>query len=328
METLTDKTIRVFNDQINKIKVKAYDEKQRTYVSIYTFDTWTKVVAFNMYPEAVPYLTRDNYVANGRSTALLDAVGRATTDLSMLPDADDINHSFLVVVITDGRENDSRKHTPVDIRDMLARYQGTDRWSFAFLTPARSKHLITALGVPAGNVQEWDPHAANGMDVVATSTSQGLDKFIESRAKGKKSTNTFFTNMAKVKKSDLAKLEDMSARFTAWTIPSEQDISAFVNGKLESPTLAGRLGPAYQPGRAFYQLTKSEKIQPHKDVCIMDKVSGKIFGGVQARQLVGIPLGEAVRVRPGNHMNFEIFVRSNSMNRKLVRGSKLLYSRV
>lgn len=31
------------------------------------------------------------------------------------------------------------------------------------------------------------------------------------------------------------------------------------------------------------------------------------------------------QVKPGNHANFDIFVQSTSFNRKLVRGTKLLY---
>jgi hypothetical protein len=35
--------------------------------------------------------------------------------------------------------------------------------------------------------------------------------------------------------------------------------------------------------------------------------------------------GQNVKVKPGNHLNYSIFVESTSNNRKLVRGSTLLY---
>ncbi len=83
----------------------------------------------------------------------------------------------------------------------------------------------------------------------------------------------------------------------------------------------------YIPGSVFYQLTKTEKIQPQKMVLIMKKGGKGIYGGDEARGLIGLPASEdwiEAKVKPGNHANFEIFVQSSSINRKLVRGTKVL----
>jgi hypothetical protein len=80
----------------------------------------------------------------------------------------------------------------------------------------------------------------------------------------------------------------------------------------------------YRLGDAFYQLSKTEKIQAGKDLMIMEKGKRGIWAGSEARELVGIPKGAAGKVTPGNHSNFDIFVQSTSTNRKLVRGTRVL----
>lgn len=50
------------------------------------------------------------------------------------------------------------------------------------------------------------------------------------------------------------------------------------------------------------------------------------WSGMPGRALVGLPTDGVTysKVNPGNHANYDIFVKSNSVNRKLVRGTTLL----
>ncbi len=87
-----------------------------------------------------------------------------------------------------------------------------------------------------------------------------------------------------------------------------------------------KVGP-YRIGCAFYELTKREQIQAHKNVLIREKNkrTAPIYGGKEARTLLGLPEHGDVKVTPGNHMNYSIFVQSTSRNRKLCRGTVCLY---
>jgi hypothetical protein len=84
-------------------------------------------------------------------------------------------------------------------------------------------------------------------------------------------------------------------------------------------------GAAFKTGRGFYQLTKSELVQEDKEVVLQDKSSGSFFSGDRARQLVGLAPGERAKVRPAHLDKYDVFIQSNSYNRKLVAGTKLLY---
>jgi hypothetical protein len=110
-------------------------------------------------------------------------------------------------------------------------------------------------------------------------------------------------------------LEDVASECSVYTVTAEEEISDFVERKTRK---------LYVRGSAYYQLTKNEIVQPNKKVLIMEKGKRAIYGGVEAREMIGLPDGAKAKVTPGNHANYDIFVQSTSSNRKLVRGTKLI----
>lgn len=311
MGHLTNDVIRVLNEQVANIKKNAYDSGQETRVSLYLFSTFTKSIVVGSHPEAVPLLTSYDYQPDG-GTALFDAV-RMAADNMHSADNGSADTSFLLVALTDGEENSSRLG-PID--SLIRQKQGTDRWSFAFLVPPGGRRTVENLGVPAGNVIEWEGTKA-GLDRAAHVAVSSVSNYYAARAAGHSKSTSFFTDLSKVKTSDLKKLDDVSHDFKRWKVTKEQPISEFVSGK--------RFG--YLIGRGYYELTKPEKVQSHKDFVIADRNTLKLYGGDQARDLIGVPAGPGVTVKvvPGNHSNYKIFVQSTSMNRILVRGSEFLY---
>jgi hypothetical protein len=132
--------------------------------------------------------------------------------------------------------------------------------------------------------------------------------------------DTFYvqTDLSGLKARDVKRqLDDLSGHFRAYTVGRETDIKTFVESKTHKP---------YVVGQAFYCLTKPEKVQPNKAVLIAEKGKTAVWGGDQARELVGLPTDGVAhaRVEPGNHANYDVYVQSTSVNRKLVRGTKVL----
>jgi hypothetical protein len=79
-------------------------------------------------------------------------------------------------------------------------------------------------------------------------------------------------------------------------------------------------------GAGFYQLTKTEPlVQDHKRILIRDKTTQAVYFGSAARQMLGLPAWGGVRLAPGDHGNFDIFIQSTSVNRKLAKGTSLIY---
>jgi uncharacterized protein YegL len=326
MSSIKSQVVRVFNNQLDTVQRNAAAEGQKTFHSTVMFhSTVDKPRNFATPVERVSKLTLKDFRLGG-STALLDAVGSTITQLQKTKEAKNKDASFLVIVITDGHENSSRTYKS-KLKGLIQKVQKTGRWSLAFLVPPGSQNTLTRFGIPKGNVTVWDP-SAKGAKVMDEKLSAGLSTFYKARASGQKSVSTFFTtDMSKVDVKSLTGLKDLSKKFSRWTVDKERSIREFVNSKLQAnASLRKKLGDEYKAGRGFYELTKPETVQPRKNIAILDKKTKAIFGGDQARKVLGMPSGGNVKVKPGNHMDYAIFVESTSTNRKLVRGTTLLYS--
>lgn len=84
----------------------------------------------------------------------------------------------------------------------------------------------------------------------------------------------------------------------------------------------------FQTGKGFYELTKSETIQPYKEVVLHDKETGDMFTGRDARDIIGLSQTEEVSFtstrKPWAH-KYRVFVQSTSYTRKLIQGTHFLY---
>jgi predicted DNA-binding WGR domain protein len=84
-------------------------------------------------------------------------------------------------------------------------------------------------------------------------------------------------------------------------------------------------GLTFKKGRGFYEFTKAETIQGNKEVVLMDRETGDLFAGERAREMLGLPEGESVRIRPTALEKYAVFVQSTSVNRVLQGGTRFLY---
>jgi len=79
----------------------------------------------------------------------------------------------------------------------------------------------------------------------------------------------------------------------------------------------------FKKGMGHYQLTKPETVQGYKGIYVFDRKTSSLYTGDAARQILGLPLSNA-KVVPGSFCDFDIFIQSCSVNRRLVAGNKLL----
>jgi hypothetical protein len=309
-----NEAVRQINTNINNVKKEAAAHNQRTTVSLYLFGERIQRVYSRVPVEGVGELGFS--FGQGRSTKLCDAITTAIDDGKTSPDAADLNTSFLLICATDGGENDSTWVNKERTAALIKEVQDTDRWTLAFMVPRGGTAEAVRWGIPRDNITEWENTVSDAIRVggmTVNSTSQ----YYAARSVGATSTRKFYveTDLSKLTKSDLSKLEDLSAKFKSSTVEKEMDIKAFAEEKTGRPYVIGSL---------YYALTKKEKVQAAKEVLIMEKGKRTIYGGAQARGLIGLPIGDAATVTPGNHANFDVYVKSTSVNRKLVRGTKVL----
>ena len=261
-----------------------------------------------------------SYPANGSGTPLLDSVGELINMLKAVPDIDNPDVSFLIMVTTDGGENSSRRWTKTSLGAEIKRLQQTDRWTFVFRVPRGHTSYLTQYGIPEGNIQEWD-QTTRGVEVSTAATTSAFNDFYSGRTKGVKSTSTFYSNIANVTAAEVkAALKDISAEVSLWPVLSSE------SGAEIRPFVEKRLGGPMLKGAAFYQLNKTENtVQDNKMILIKEKSTGTVYFGPAARQMLGLPTVGNARVVPGAHGGWEVYIQSTSVNRKLVSGSTVLY---
>lgn len=112
--------------------------------------------------------------------------------------------------------------------------------------------------------------------------------------------------------SSLQKIDDYE--YTIYNVYQNTPIDSFVETVTDRP---------YRVGSCYYELTKKEKIQSDKNICIQNTYNGKLFSGRAARTLLGLPNFD-VTVEPRLIDGYRVFVQSNSHNRKLIRGQRLV----
>ncbi|KAL7752165.1 hypothetical protein RI367_002209 [Sorochytrium milnesiophthora] len=107
-------------------------------------------------------------------------------------------------------------------------------------------------------------------------------------------------------------------RFQILDVNGDMDIRTFVNTNIGER--------AFKPGQGFYEFNKREEVQHKKEIVLMDKATGDMFTGTQARELAGIPdhvRGQKVSPPPSD--KWIMFIQSTSYNRKLQAGTRFLY---
>lgn len=323
--------IKAFNMLLGPIQEQAKEQDIR--VSLYQFGSQAYDPILEDTPaDKVRTITQDDYNPTDGATALYSAMLRGMEDAKKLPDADKQHVSFLQLVITDGQENGSwkdpqrpysAKWSAAEVRDKIAECQSTDRWTFVISTPSQfAKAIERDLGIPEGNIQGWNERDKKGMETVTQGQTAGLRGYLGGRAKGVRSSKEFFAqvNVGKMGIRQITKELD----------PESPD--RFRKLKVKKTCQVREIPPSYglefKEGLVFYNLIKKETVQDYKEILLERKTgpnAGKIYGGPQVRDLLGIPHGQEGTVEPGNLGDWNVWIQSTSPNRKFVGGMEVLY---
>lgn len=303
--------VRVTNDQIKHLATRSEELSQETRVSVYRFgDETIECLIFDMDVMRLPSAA-DLYSVLYENTALIDATLKSQEDLETTSQLYG-DHAFLTFVLTDGQENRSKRSRAALQRKIQ---DSPVNWSMGFLVPDREgQRYMESLGVLADSIAIWDTTSSLGLNSAASAIRNATDNFMTARTKGVRGTRgVFSTGVQTVNKATVKQTLTPLTNFSHLFVGDRIRIDEFV---------ADTLGE-YKRGHAFYQLTKTENIQPQKEVVVVDKKTGMVYGGSEARNLIGLD-NQTVRVRPDANPLYDIFVQSTSLNRILVPGTKVL----
>lgn len=315
MDHLAKAAAADFNANIAAIKNAATAEMLDTVVSVAEASGIAKLSVTVSNPHVLKPVT--TWKASS-GTPLWSAMVKLIKLHNSLPDTNNPNVSSLILVTTDGEAN-YEPGVYSELKELIAMANRTGRWSFVFRLPegARQnvKQTILDLGIPEGNIQSWETTAA-GMAASTAKTTQAMANFFTARSAGASSTSAFYTDASKV---NVAALDDVTKKVSLYVVPQED------NG-IELRPFILRHRMEYLKGSAFYQLTKTEsRVSYTKQVLVRDQATGKIFAGKEARKMIGLPSDRNARLHPGDHKNFDLFIQSESVNRKLVGGTGVVY---
>lgn len=324
MASLSRAAARDYNDNIASIQEAASSQKQDTIVSVVecggNHGIPIRRVITNSNVSTLQPLAESAYHTGG-GTALFDSIGELIEMFEQVPDANNQDVSFLIMAVTDGEEQHSRKYNARSLAAKIREKQATDRWTFVFRVPVGYGRKLAALGIPDGNILEWE-QTTKGVQVASVATRSAFTDYYTARASGAKSTTKFYADLSNVTSKDVAvALTDISSDVLLWPVSAKDDGAAirdFVENRLNGAPLL--------KGAAFYQLVKTEpEVQDHKRIIIRDKTTNAIYEGAAARKMLGLPTYGTIRLAPSDLGQFDLFIQSTSVNRKVNKGTQVLY---
>lgn len=314
MRNVKDGLIKVADNQIAYLATRSKELDQETRITVYTFEggnyyssTNIKCLIYDKDVLRVPSIAQ--LYELGGATPLIDATLLALNDLAMTPEKYG-QHSFLVYVLTDGMENTS-KARPNDLLQAINKLP--DNWTLATFVPNQNGvYEAKKFGFPKDNIAIWDTNA-QGIEEVGHRIRETTENFMQARSRGVRSVKNLFS----LENASLSEIQNNLealhyGQFRLYDVTEKCRIDEFI----ESVT-----GRAYKLGEGYYQLSKTEIIQPTKKIAILSKQG--LFIGDDARQLLGLP-DEHVKVGPNHNPNYTVFVQSTSNNRNLMPDTKLL----
>jgi hypothetical protein len=271
-----------------------------------------KVDFSNNYVNYINNMT--TYVADGQSTPLWDSVN---TGINELLRGESRYDTFILMTITDGGENSSDMSV-YDLKRRIADLQMTDRWTFVFRVPVGYKGQLLNLGIPAGNIIEWEQTEV-ALAASSAHTVSAMRSYVSNVSQGITSSRNFYdtSQLEALRPADLrAELNDITDKVRVESIWAEDEGTQIRDFCLKS------FGE-FDIGHAYYQLDKPEKIQASKKLIIKHKKKGKYYGG-NVRTILCLPAGE-IKLKPADHPDYEVYVQSTSVNRKMTKKTKVVY---
>lgn len=317
MNSIRRATVKAYNANIAGIRTASDRENQDTIMYSNAFGGEVRWLFRNSSVKVLKDLDEKSYSPSG-GTPLFRALKDMVEELKRVPDYNDPEVAFQILVVTDGEENTSGAVVIEHVKQMMKELNKTDRWTFAFLVPdGTARDFVRNYNVPEGNVSEWST-TERGAEEAFKRTSQAYSNYFTKRTAGTNATNTFYSDLTNVTVAEVkANLKDISREVELLPVKNEAVIRDLVEKETRKPFLKGA---------AFYELVKTEKkVQDYKQIAIRNKKTGEVYAGAGARHLLGLPTSGDVKLVPGNHGQYDVFVQSTSVNRKLPAGTRVLY---
>jgi hypothetical protein len=296
---------------------RSRQQNQETRLTVYTFNSPGNETClhYDMDVLRVPSM-EGRYQLRG-TTALVDCTMLAIGEMEQTATLHGM-HSHFLAVVSDGQEWSSRKYRPQQLADRIGRLPGN--WTTAAFGPdADAVHSLKQCGFPADNISVWDTRSRTGVEEVGAQLREVSDLLMTGHSSGVHGYNQTPGGLFRLKDFSAADVQAgmtplEAGRYVLLNVTERQQIRDMVTAAVGS----------YRRGSAYYEFMKKEKIQSDKEFAV--ELGGRIYTGASARSILGLP-SEPVRVKPDHKAGCTIFVQSNSVNRTMIPGTRLLVLR-
>jgi uncharacterized protein YegL len=191
MSGYIDQTISTFNETLDALK----DAEAEVHVIRIDFASLAHVVKRGLLKETEHHINRQSYRPNG-STAMYDAIGLALEEADKLEK--DENTSFLIELLTDGEENQSRRWNPQQLKREIEARKETGQWTITVMGPKGSINIFQNLGVDVGNIAQFNANSVQsrgGVSRLMASSARGYVKSLNASI-GSVSVNNAYASAA------------------------------------------------------------------------------------------------------------------------------------
>lgn len=320
MRNITENARAAYNAELESIQKNAVEYDIETLVTLVKCGVGMqgKNVLLTANTNALQLAPIQNYIADGHYTPLYSSIKVLIDSMIDYKESLDVDRSFLLLVVSDGADNSSRIRA-IELSKVMKDLSNTGKWTFTIRAP-RNYPTVMEILFPKDNILTWD-QTASGVAKASVFTRSSLDAFYADTAAGKTNTSTFYKVDAK--SLDLneikSRLEDISEEV------SYIAIGKFRDGVAIRDFSENVIGVPYVKGTLFYALTKKEEtIQPYKKIVIQDKKTGRTYAGNAVRELLNLPSNSNIKICPGDYGDYDIYVQTTSVNRKLVGGTSVI----
>lgn len=178
MGSVREETRKGLNEQIKTIKdlQKQYPD-QDYFVTIVKFSTEVGTLISDVSAGNVKEFTEADYTPNGW-TALYDAIGIGVTNLKARIQSrlDSGEACALVVILTDGEENQSKQFNSNQIKELITGLEGTGLWTFTFIGANQDSVLAArSMGINVNNTVNYTASGV-GTQLAFASVNAALKK--------------------------------------------------------------------------------------------------------------------------------------------------------
>lgn len=190
MSGVRDAAFTGINEQLSTIRKNA-KKGGNTFVTYIQFDDVIETIFDQTAAENLKDIVYSEYEPRG-STAMLDAVGTAiesfTTKVIETSDT-----AYLIIVVSDGYENASRKETYATLAEKIKKLEATDKWTFTYMLSNIDLSIITdKLGASAGNVSSFASTPTGTVNAFSTVSGSSVG-YMTMRSSGVTSTPAFYS---------------------------------------------------------------------------------------------------------------------------------------